>query len=254
MRRLATIVSGISGLALLASCSAVSDGEGETAALSAKPATVAAAEGNPDELLWGDIHLHTEFSMDANTFGARLTPDDAYRFAKGEAVTASNGMTAKLDAPLDFLMVADHSDNLGSFNELRKGNPELLANPTLAEWFRILGLPDRKDRIVIEGRQTNQDNPKELDNPVTRAVRGARAVLAIVRLGDVAVGQDIRSQIIRRDRYRSNDSHTVRSAGRPSTSQRDNDLAVCWLYLTIFICSWAFSARCADTSLRRDRT
>jgi hypothetical protein len=39
---------------------------------------------------WGDTHLHTGFSMDAGAFGARLTPVDAYRFAKGEEITASS--------------------------------------------------------------------------------------------------------------------------------------------------------------------
>ncbi|MCB2089660.1 MAG: DUF3604 domain-containing protein [Sphingomonadaceae bacterium] len=178
------MISGISGLALaslLAGCAAVSEGEADSAAVQTKPASVAAASGNPDELLWGDIHLHTEYSMDANTFGVRLTPEDAYRFAQGEKVTASNGMTAQLETPLDFLMVADHSDNLGSFNELRKGNPRLLANPVLAEWLRILGLPTRAERMVIEGRQTNQDNPAELDDDATRASYWAKNVEAAER-------------------------------------------------------------------------
>ncbi|MEZ5697219.1 MAG: DUF3604 domain-containing protein, partial [Sphingomonadaceae bacterium] len=184
MRSLGGMISGISGLALaslLAGCAAVSEGEADSAAVQTKPASVAAASGNPDELLWGDIHLHTEYSMDANTFGVRLTPEDAYRFAQGEKVTASNGMTAQLETPLDFLMVADHSDNLGSFNELRKGNPRLLANPVLAEWLRILGLPTRAERMVIEGRQTNQDNPAELDDDATRASYWAKNVEAAER-------------------------------------------------------------------------
>jgi Protein of unknown function (DUF3604) len=40
-------------------------------------------------------------------------PDEAYRFAKGEVVTSSTGLKAKLARPLDFLVVADHSENLG---------------------------------------------------------------------------------------------------------------------------------------------
>ena len=59
--------------------------------------------------------LHTSFSMDAGAFGARLGPRDAYRFAKGEEVTASSGQRVKLSRPLDFLVVADHSDNMGFF-------------------------------------------------------------------------------------------------------------------------------------------
>jgi Protein of unknown function (DUF3604) len=137
--------------------------------------------GNPTRLLWGDTHLHTDFSMDAATFGVKLSPDDAYRFAMGEAVTAANGMTAKLEVPLDFLMVSDHSDNLGSILELEQGNPSLLANPVLADWRRILGLSARKDRTAIEGKQTEQNNPLELDADALRAPYWARTIEAADR-------------------------------------------------------------------------
>src|SRR4051812_26513848 len=39
--------------------------------------------------LFGDTHLHTAFSMDAGAFGARLTPKDAYRFARGEEISSN---------------------------------------------------------------------------------------------------------------------------------------------------------------------
>ena len=57
-------------------------------------------------------------------------PRDAYRFARGEEVTASSGQPVKLSRPLDFLVVADHSDNMGFFPDLFAGKPELLADPT----------------------------------------------------------------------------------------------------------------------------
>ena len=81
----------------------------------------------PTRPFFGDTHLHTSFSMDAGAFGARLTPRDAYRFARGEEVTASSGQPAKLSRPLDFLVVADHSDNMGFFPDLFAGKPEMLA-------------------------------------------------------------------------------------------------------------------------------
>jgi len=56
--------------------------------------------------LFGDTHLHTGFSMDAGAFGARLTPRDAYRFARGEEITSNSGQPVKLSRPLDFLVVA----------------------------------------------------------------------------------------------------------------------------------------------------
>ena len=67
--------------------------------------------------------------MDAGAFGARLAPRDAYRFARGEEVTASSGQPVKLSRPLDFLVVADHSDGLGFFPLLFGGDPEMLADP-----------------------------------------------------------------------------------------------------------------------------
>jgi len=69
----------------------------------------------PTRPYFGDTHTHTSFSMDAGAFGARLGPKDAYRFAKGEEVIASSGQRAKLSRPLDFMVVADHSDGMGFF-------------------------------------------------------------------------------------------------------------------------------------------
>src|SRR6516164_9459209 len=57
----------------------------------------------PERVYWGDTHLHTSFSMDAGAFGCRLSPEDAYRFAKGQEVTASSGQPVRLPRPLDFL-------------------------------------------------------------------------------------------------------------------------------------------------------
>ncbi|OWK23266.1 hypothetical protein AJ87_35680 [Rhizobium yanglingense] len=79
----------------------------------------------PTRPLFGDTHLHTSFSMDAGAFGARLGPRDAYRFARGEEVTSSTGQPAKLSRPLDFLVVADHSDNMGFFPDLFAGKPAI---------------------------------------------------------------------------------------------------------------------------------
>ena len=46
----------------------------------------------PTNVYWGDTHLHTGMSMDAGAFGARLQPDDAYEFAKGQELTSSTGL------------------------------------------------------------------------------------------------------------------------------------------------------------------
>ena len=92
----------------------------------------------PTQVFWGDTHLHTGMSMDAGAFGARLNPDDAYRFAIGEELTSSTGLKVRLSRPLDFLVVADHSDNMGFFPRLYEGDPEMLADPTGKRWYDMV--------------------------------------------------------------------------------------------------------------------
>ena len=69
---------------------------------------------------YGDLHVHTHFSMDAWVGGTRLTPDDAYRFASGRRVALApfddeGGIStlAEIDRPLDFAAVTDHAEWLG---------------------------------------------------------------------------------------------------------------------------------------------
>ncbi|MGB5159769.1 MAG: DUF3604 domain-containing protein [Thermoanaerobaculia bacterium] len=89
----------------------------------------------PDQVFWGDTHLHTGLSMDAGLFGARLGLDDAYRFARGEEVTASSGQPAKLGRPLDWLVIADHSDGMGFFNDMAAGEPDIIQYEQGRRWY-----------------------------------------------------------------------------------------------------------------------
>jgi hypothetical protein len=93
-------------------------------------------------VLWGDTHLHTSLSLDARAFGTTLGPDEAFRFARGEEVTTSHGERVKLSRPLDWLVVADHSDAMGAMNKIIEGDPTLMRDPTLKDWH---------DRIVKGG-------------------------------------------------------------------------------------------------------
>jgi len=81
----------------------------------------------PNRVYFGDTHLHTTYSADAGMIGNKLGPDEAYRFAKGEVVTSSTGLKARLARPLDFLVVADHSENLGLAPLLMAKDPALMA-------------------------------------------------------------------------------------------------------------------------------
>ena len=97
------------------------------------------AERNfPDQVFWGDTHLHTGLSVDAGLFGARLGLDEAYRFARGEQVMASSGQPAKMGRPLDWLVIADHSDAMGFFNDLSAGDPDIIKFDQAKSWYEGL--------------------------------------------------------------------------------------------------------------------
>jgi len=82
----------------------------------------------PNQVFFGDTHLHTSYSTDAGMVGCTLGPEDAYRFAMGETVTSSTGLPARLNRPLDFLVVSDHAENLGLAPAIAESNPDLLKN------------------------------------------------------------------------------------------------------------------------------
>ena len=88
----------------------------------------------PSRVYWGETHLHTGLSLDAGLFGNILTPDDAYRFARGEEIKSSTGLPAKLGRPLDWLAVTDHTDMMGIAGDIQKGAPNILAVPKGREW------------------------------------------------------------------------------------------------------------------------
>ena len=88
----------------------------------------------PERPLWGDSHLHTSLSMDAGLFGNRLPPSEAYRFARGEEVVSSSGQTLRLSRPLDWLVIADHSDGMGMVGDIASGKPQLMAYEQAARW------------------------------------------------------------------------------------------------------------------------
>ena len=89
----------------------------------------------PSTIYWGDTHLHTDISMDAGAFGNRLGLDEAYSFARGEEVTSTHAGPVRLSRPLDFLVVADHSDNMGFFPDMLSGAPHILEVPKGKEWY-----------------------------------------------------------------------------------------------------------------------
>jgi len=147
-RTLCAVICAIAALAALTAAQAAEQQVGVAGALDKKAADKAfpaqrpyspyVGANIPTRPYFGDTHLHTSFSMDAGAFGARLTPRDAYVFAKGNEVKSSSGQPVKLSRPLDFLVVADHSDGMGLFPLIIGGAPEIMADPQGRRWHEMI--------------------------------------------------------------------------------------------------------------------
>src|SRR5213595_3182485 len=151
----------------------------ETSAKEAFPAkppySPYAGRNFPTRPFFGDTHLHTSLSFDAGAAGCRLGPKEAYRFAKGELVTASSGQPVKLSRPLDFLVVTDHSDGMGFFPIVMAGSPAVLADPQGKRWYDMIQSGDGATAAVEIIRTFGLNKmPKSIfPSPGTSAYRNA---------------------------------------------------------------------------------
>ena len=97
-----------------------------------------ANRGFPSNVYFGDTHLHTSLSVDAGIFGNRLGMEEAYEFCRGEEVIATSGYKARLSRPLDFVVIADHSDGMGFFTMLAEGDPVLMKAEEGRRWNKAI--------------------------------------------------------------------------------------------------------------------
>lgn len=86
----------------------------------------------PDQVLFGDLHFHTEISFDAGLIGTSLNIHDAFQVARGERIISNTGQPVQLIRPLDFLAITEHAELLGLSTAIRTSHPNLLAD----EWGR----------------------------------------------------------------------------------------------------------------------
>ncbi len=105
------LVVGVAGFLLLAK----HDPDLVLSAVKRAPPDAPKLDANPERnAYFGELHLHTTYSMDANVFGTTIDPRGAYRFAKGEEMEVGmTGLKQRIAAPLDFAAVTDHAEGIG---------------------------------------------------------------------------------------------------------------------------------------------
>jgi hypothetical protein len=118
----------------------------------------------PNNVYFGDTHLHTSYSTDAALFGATIGPDAAYRFAKGEVVTSSTGKKTRLERPLDFLVVADHAENLGLAPLMTSEDPMVMNNPWGKKITQLYKKGDLAKAYAMWGGQVTKGEDPFADN------------------------------------------------------------------------------------------
>ena len=102
---------------------------------------------------YGDLHVHTKYSFDAYVFGVTASPDDAYKYAKGEGIMHPLGYEMKLREPLDFYSVTDHGFYMGMIQAYADTSTDISQND-FAEPFHNL---NRKENLTVEsaGQRSN---------------------------------------------------------------------------------------------------
>ena len=139
--------------------------QAETESISTPPVYSSTLRADyPRVPLWGDTHLHTRLSQDAYAFGVTLESEQAYRFAKGEVIQATHGQSARLARPLDFLVIADHANGMGSMAALEAGHPALMKSSMLRSWKKLLETGGTQAGLQISEEGRMQGWPDELND------------------------------------------------------------------------------------------
>jgi hypothetical protein len=128
---------------------------------------------NPERnAYFGDVHVHTGYSFDSFTNGSKTTPQDAYDWAKGKAITGSGlGPDIKIVTPLDFYAVADHAEYMGVFNQMTDPNSQFGQLPIA----KRVTSPDGATRMaafaeVLRDMSAGRSDPQLADPAAARSV------------------------------------------------------------------------------------
>lgn len=136
--------------------------------------------------LFGDLHVHTGNSPDAFIFGTRLTPEDAFRYARGESLRHAAGYGMHIRQPLDFIAVADHAEYMGVMPLMAGGDSRLAGIPAAADLAQYAGgvMPASVEALL---RSMAGKPLPELYDPALRQEIWARYVDAANRYNEPGV-------------------------------------------------------------------
>jgi len=137
------------------------------------PALAQAPDRSADQVYFGTLHGHSDWSIDAYGLGNRQGPDDAYRFARGEEVNDATGNPAKLKQPLDFFMLSDHAEMLGTAPKLTQAGSAVYDTPVA--------------KLVQQGKAT------EAFTMISGAIISGKPLEG---LGDPAVGKSLWTEYV----------------------------------------------------------
>ena len=115
---------------------------------SKSPYSPYAGRNFPTRPLFGDTHLHTSFSMDAGAFGARLGPEPMPIVSQGRRGGRFQRTASKAFPPIGFMVVADHSDNMGFFPTFCRVNPKCSLTPMGRRWYDMVQAGKGADAAV----------------------------------------------------------------------------------------------------------
>ena len=146
----------------------------EVPAAKAAPAVeqleAAVAENPLKDAYFGETHVHTSYSLDAYIGGARLTPDEAYKFAQGKDVTI-NGQTHNIKKPLDWTAVSDHAEFIGEMYSTQVPGAKGGDNPMLEELRGLKNVDEQRawflKYVVENNRGANPTHPPFFAGPET---------------------------------------------------------------------------------------
>ncbi len=205
------------------------------AAVAARPATAHLPGWNGERnAYFGDLHVHTKLSFDAYIFNVRASPEDAYRFAKGEAIGHAQGYDIRLvGGPLDFVAVTDHSEFMGALREADDPKSPLSKLPIVQGLFS----PDHNEIAkaftrVVTAMQQNKV-PREFADPAIAGRAWREVQDAAARNNDpgrftTLVGYEFTSAPDGRNLHRNVIFRTAKVPGLPFTANDSRNPEDLW--------------------------